>query len=62
MENKIVLESKMDALECLWAIEAIARLMQKAHEHTSDETTGIYGSALIIERNAQRLMAMIGEA
>jgi hypothetical protein len=62
MASEIVVESKTEALECLYAIESIAQLMQKAHEHLDESTTGIYGSAVIVERNAKRLMELLGEA
>ncbi|HVI57725.1 MAG TPA: hypothetical protein VM619_02475 [Luteimonas sp.] len=51
-----------EMLEHLCAVQALACLLQKAHEHTDDSHTGIYGTALIIEQKANRMLELIGQA
>ena len=50
-----------EAIECLYAIEAISQLMQKASVDVSEATEGVYGSAVVIERNARRLIEILGD-
>lgn len=62
MGTGIVVEmDKQEALESVYAIEAIALLMQKANERTGDSTPGMYGSACVIENHARRLRTLLGE-
>lgn len=51
-----------EMLESLYAVQALARLLQKATENLNDEHSGIYGTAYIIEQKAQRMLEMIGQA
>lgn len=46
----------------LYGIQALARLLQKASESLDDQFTGIYGTALIMEQKANRVLEMIGQA
>jgi hypothetical protein len=44
----------------LLGIEALAQLLQKAFVNTQDETTGVFGTASIIEQLAQRAQKLTG--
>lgn len=46
--------------EALFGIEALALLLQKAFESTKDETTGVHGTAYIIEQLARRAKEAAG--
>lgn len=61
MASKVADNDSDDMLHCLNAIEALAQILQKAFEGTSDETTGVYGTAYIIEQQAQKGLQLIGQ-
>lgn len=46
----------------LASIEALARLLMKAHQSISEEHSGVYGAALIIEEKAGKCLQLIDQA
>lgn len=44
----------------LLGIEALAQILQKAHELKDDATEGVYGTAYVIEQMAQRAQKLTG--
>lgn len=56
------LNKETEMLGCVYAIEAIAQLMQKAFDSNDDSTTGVYGSAVILESKAQRMLELLGQS
>ncbi|MDQ3040546.1 MAG: hypothetical protein M3R16_12210 [Pseudomonadota bacterium] len=53
-------DTNNELFACLAAIESLAQLLQKAHERMGD-TTGVFGTALVIEQKAHEAIALIGQ-
>jgi hypothetical protein len=55
-------DTSSEMLDCVWAIEAIAQLMQKAFETSPEGNNGVFGSAVVLEVKAKRLLELMGQA
>lgn len=64
MATETVANGTLEAMEEIWsqasAIESLAQLLQKAFERTADGTTGVYGTAMVLEQKAQRILELTG--